>query len=182
MKWKYCFLNEIPEEELVKTYENLSPSRQSYIDSFSHSLSKKRSLAGEYLVKKLLREEFSLENTIIEREESGKPFVKGKEVFISISHCDEFIVCAADFKALGIDTEKIKPINKSLIDRVCIEEEKKFVMENGEINSERFFTIWTGKEAYFKRLGTGITDFKSVNVLTLNTDIFRIGDYLIQII
>ena len=45
----------------------------------------------------------------------------------------------------------------------------------------RFFEIWTGKEAWFKMQGTGITDLKSVNVLQLNRQLHSMEDYMIQI-
>ncbi len=182
MEWKYRFLSDFTDDILTQTYNDLSPSRKAYIDSFSHSLSKRRSLAGERLVKELLEESFCIMNPIILRDPKGKPYINNKKIHISIAHSENLIVCAADFSPLGIDAERIKPISPSLIDRVCTPEEKQFVLENENINLEHFFRIWTGKEAFFKKQGTGITDFKAVNVLKLNSTIFHIDDYLIQII
>jgi len=46
----------------------------------------------------------------------------------------------------------------------------------------RFFQIWTAKEAYFKKCGTGITNLKSVNILPMERQCFQIEDYFIQIL
>ena len=47
---------------------------------------------------------------------------------------------------------------------------------------QRFFEIWTAKEAYFKKCGTGITNLKSVNSLTLSRQMHILGDYILHII
>ena len=73
----------------------------------------------------------------------------------------------------------------------CTEEELDFITEGGsalpEVVSDpalldRFFQVWTAKEAYFKAKGSGITDLKSVNVLTLGREVVREGDYLLTVV
>ena len=79
---------------------------------------------------------------------------------------------------LGIDIERIKPVKKGMAERVCTPEELQYVQ--GDEN--RFFEIWTAKEAWFKMKGTGITDFQAVNTLSLSRKMFRQGNYLIHIV
>lgn len=98
---------------------------------------------------------YFLENNHINVDfENGKPFDKnGKK--ISISHSSNLVTVAIGENNVGIDIEEIKPFNENLIDKVfSIEEKKEYLKDE---NKEYFFKIWTKKEAYTKRLGTGLT-------------------------
>ena len=55
---------------------------------------------------------------------------------------------------VGIDIELIKPFNENLINKVFSLQEKE-QYQKGDIDF--FFKIWVNKEAYCKRLGTGLT-------------------------
>ena len=59
--------------------------------------------------------------------------------------------------------------------------EKAATVENRAV-LERFYEVWTAKEAYFKKMGTGITDLKSVDVTSLEKKVIIEDDYLITII
>lgn len=182
MKWSYCFLQSLTEQDLLDTYNLLEDDRKEHIDRLKQPADRSRSLAGELLIKKLLSESFGISSPVICRGKNGQPFVKDSNVFISITHSDSLIAVAADLKPVGIDAEKIKPYNLKLIERVCCDEEKAYVLSDNSLTDRRFCEIWTAKEAYFKRQGTGITDFKSVNILSLDRHIFDLNGYLIQII
>ena len=182
MNWKYCFLNQITEEKYNNIYNSLSPSRLAHLSRFKKEEDRKRSLAGEYLIKKILTEDFGIENPVISRNEKGQPTAENTDIFISISHSDALAVAAADLKPIGIDAEKIKPRNLRLADKICLPEEREYIFSREDNVINRFYEIWTGKEAYFKKTGKGFPDFKSVNVLNLDRYIFTVKDYLIQII
>ena len=171
MNWDYCFLDQITEEQYNNIYNSLSPSRLAHISRFKKEEDRKRSLAGEFLIKKILTEDFGIENPLISRNEKGQPTIENTDIFISISHSGDLAVAAADRKPIGIDAEKI-----------CLPSEKEYIFSSEDNILNRFYEIWTGKEAYFKKTGTGITDFKSVNILNLDRYIFTAKDYLIQII
>lgn len=190
MKWLYGFLQGFSKADEVAAYKELSDSRRNRIERFNIGDDRRRSLLGEYFLKKLLEQEFGLENVKIECQDNGRPFVAEHDIFISVSHSKELVCCAASKKPIGIDVELVAPISAKLVDRVCTENEKKFVlgcaMASDTINDpeilERFFEIWTAKEAYFKLLGTGITNFQSVDVLDLDRVVEKIDNYIITII
>lgn len=182
MNWNYCFLDQITEEQYNNIYNSLSPSRLAHISRFKKEEDRKRSLAGEFLIKKILTEDFAIENPIISRNEKGQPIIEDTDIFISIAHSGDLAVAAADRKPIGIDAEKIKLRNLKLAEKICLPQEKEYIFSCEDNVLNRFYEIWTGKEAYFKKTGTGITDFKSVNVLNLDRYIFTVKDYLIQII
>lgn len=191
MKWICGNLSEFGSDKAEKVYRELSLSRKERIDRYKIADDRRRSLLGEYLVKELLKTEYSLYNATVESSENGRPFLKESKLFISISHSGEKVVCAVGKQPIGIDIEKPKPIKYGLINRVCTDSEKLYVLDGcdqvaDEVSDKgiisRFFEIWTGKEAYFKAQGTGITDFKSVEILSLKREVITIGDYIVHIV
>ena len=178
MYWNYCDTAVFSKEDLDGAYGQLTPARKAHIDRFCREEDRIRSLAGEILVKKLLREHYGIENGILDRKENGQTYLKGCDLYVSISHCNRMVAATVSETPVGIDIEKIRPIDEKLCLRVCTEQELAYVRDS----RERFFEIWTGKEAYFKKCGTSITDLKSVNVLDLQRQLHQAGEYLIQIV
>lgn len=190
MKWIHCDINKICDSEYSQALLELTVSRRKRIERLTRSDDIKRTLAGEILAKKLLSKEYGIKNPQITVTVSGKSQAEGAPHF-SIAHCQNIVVCAADKSELGIDIEKIRTVKYSLIKRVCVDDELEYVMGTAAIGENfcnssdiltRFFEIWTAKEAYFKKIGTGITDFKSVNTCTLKKQFFILDDYMICIV
>jgi 4'-phosphopantetheinyl transferase len=76
------------------------------------------------------------------------------------------VLCAVNETPVGVDIEKVRAINSSVIEHACNEDELDYVYEKGISKQEslkRFFEIWTYKEACFKFRGTGIDDFKALD-------------------
>lgn len=185
MKWQYCKISDFSKSEYEGAYLSLSPSRKKRIDNLNTADGKTRSLAGELLLQKLLLTEFGITDATLETAPNGRPYLKNSQLYVSISHCEDTITCAVDTKPIGIDIEKIKPISSAVAKRICTPSEATYLSDTQLNNTEaltRFYEIWTGKEAYFKKCGTGITDFKSVDILTLKRNVYRIGEFMVQIV
>lgn len=178
MRWNICRTGDFTEQEYAAVYKELSESRKKHIDAFSNPAARKNSLAGELLLRALLAQEGI--RAVPERLSTGQPVLPGNEAFVSISHCDDRVVCAVSRTPVGIDIEKVRPIRPGMMERVCTAEELRYVRSGSE--TERFFEVWTAKEAYFKMKGTGITNLQAINILTLPRQVFRQEDYLIQIV
>ena len=192
MKWLCDSIFEHTAEEYGLIYEAMTDSRRERVDRLKKENDRLRSLVGELLVKKAVAEEFGIENAELYSLPNGRPMLKNNGIYVSISHCDERVACAVASEPVGIDTERLVPRDMSLAQRICTDEElvylfgkmpteKDYLSKNREL-TERFYEIWTAKEAYFKKRGTGITDFKSVNIMTLKRQMFYVGEYLIQIV
>ena len=109
-----------------------------------------------------LREKFGKEvEPRISNNEHQKPYIENIDnFFFNISHSGKWVVLAHNSKEIGVDIEKIK--SKGQIDsfakRFFTEKERMYIEENPK-NKEKCFTeIWTGKEAYMKYLGTGLSE------------------------
>ena len=179
MYWQYAFMDDFSREAYAAAYSALTPSRRTHIDRLRLEKDKQRSLAAELLLKRVLREHCGITDVQLHRAENGRPYLTGCDLFVSLSHCEDLVACAVSTEPVGIDAERIRPIKRTLPDHVCTEDELQYVQEGDSLH--RFFEIWTAKEAYFKKCGTGITSLKSVSVLPLKRQLFCVGDYLVQI-
>lgn len=187
MIWSYCYIADFSRQDYDRAYEGLSGSRKTHVDRFRKQADKDRSLAAELLLAKMMPQ------AKLHRKENGQPYLTGCDLKISIAHSDELVVCALSEEPVGIDAEKMRPIDLATAKHVCTEEELCY-LTNGEALPQRgslctdpatllrFYEIWTAKEAYFKNMGTGITNLKSVNILPLKRQLFTLGEYLVQII
>lgn len=91
---------------------------------------------------------------------NGKPYIGGNEQYISISHSKEFVLVGIHQLPIGVDVEVLRPFNKKLINRYFTPEEADFID-----NQEKFFIIWTVKEAFLKLTGQGLKGIKKLNTV-----------------
>lgn len=160
-------ITDLTDERLAEFGELMSDERKAEISAMKNPFSAKQRIAADYLCRKAVSEFCSIpENEIIIRKTpSGKPYAENAKAEFSISHSKEIAVCAVSENEIGIDAEKIRKVNFRAATRFATEEELDYIGEN----TERFFEIWTLKEAYFKCIGTGLgADIKNVS--------FRIGN------
>ena len=94
--------------------------------------------------------------------EFGKPI--SDNYFFNISHSKGAVVFVKDEVPVGVDIEKIRPVENNLIDYISSKEEKEYIQ-----NEIRFFEIWTSKESLTKAIGTGIKEkIKEIPGLPIN--------------
>ena len=94
--------------------------------------------------------------------EYGKPISEG--CYFNISHSKGLVVFIKDIVPIGIDIEKIRPVEEDLKNYISSREEKEY------INSDKaFYEIWTNKESLTKCLGTGIKEkIKDIPSIPIN--------------
>lgn len=118
------------------------------------------SSAAHSLLKKELARYLSLDadEVVIAKDEKGCPYIDGRaDIFISISHCNGYIMCAFSDDKIGVDVELVKKRRKSVENRVFTDSEISLLNNSG--NEDRaFYTLWTLKESYLKAIGTGFAD------------------------
>ena len=189
MNWRYRRLEDFSREQYDAAYQQLSPVRRARIDRYRREEDKLRSLAGELLARELALEA-GICAPVVGQLGSGQPVLENTDLHISIAHSAGLVVCAIHTEPVGIDAEQLRPFRAGMLRHVCTEAETAYVL-NGvplpedEITDagmiDRFFEVWTGKEAFFKRAGTGITDLKSIDILSMPRQICRVDEYMIQI-
>lgn len=187
MKFYLSYLKDFSEDEYNKCFSMMSEARKNAVLRYKNEKDRKRTVLGEYLARKAVSALLDVDEKSIrfDRDENGKPFVLGLDAEFSVSHSGDAVVCAVCKEKIGIDVELLRPINLRVTKIACTESEKDFIFsaESEEEQRERFFRIWTAKEAYFKWLGTGITKLKAVEYSNLipSCEVFREGDYIITV-
>lgn len=90
---------------------------------------------------------------------NGKPYFKEHEnLHFNLSHSGNFAVCIVAGMPCGIDIEGNRPFKPSVAKRFFSKTEYHWIYdtENVSVQAERFFRLWTLKEAYAKATGNGI--------------------------
>ena len=115
-------------------------------------------LLGKLLLAKALEDHFKDQYTLgdIKYLNHNKPHIHESFDF-NISHSGDYVICALSHEGkIGIDIEKIKPINYVEFKRVFRDDELKDIHES-EQPYEKFFDYWTKKEAVIKADSRGMT-------------------------
>ncbi len=134
-----------------------------------------KDLGTDDAVRQLAKQYLGEEVGEIVRSERGKPyFPQRQNLFFSVSHSGEYFVCAFAPCEIGIDLQEIKHLRsetpESAIPRLKKMAARFFHPAEAEYvecdTYQRFFSIWTAKEAYVKLTGQGIdNDFSSLRVI-----------------
>lgn len=182
MIYKILNINELNIEEISK---GVSLNRIERASKIKHETSKKRSIAVEYLLNKLVEEcrEERIYNCDKIKEipvqliydDKGKPHMHldddsvgdgaVKEIYFSLSHSGDYVACMISDRPCGIDIEKHsdRPYEK-IANRICTENER-----NDISSKEDFYTYWTLKESALKAIGLGLSlDMKKVQIKKQN--------------
>ena len=94
----------------------------------------------------------------IRKTAKGQPYIynlkdkKKSDLFISISHSENYALAAIGSKPLGIDIEKIEDRNESFYKEAFTERERGTISNDKELGT----VYWTIKEAVSKALGEGL--------------------------
>lgn len=91
---------------------------------------------------------------------NGKPvFPEHSEIHFNLSHAGDYVVCVVSQWEVGVDIEGNRAVRASIENRFFSGEECRWVQEadSEKLHSERFFRLWTLKEAYSKLTGEGIS-------------------------
>ncbi len=109
----------------------------------------------------------------------GKPYLEGNALQFSLSHTDGAVCAAFSDEEVGVDIERRdRRVSSRIMERVLSENEKPLVSSTVEL-----IRLWVQKEAFLKRLGTGIADDLRGADTTLMQDTAALdcGDYLLGV-
>ncbi len=126
---------------------------ENQIVSKSSNRRKREFSAGRAIAKTLLKK-YGIKNYPVLSGTNREP-VWPKGVIGSISHCDDFCFVAIaqekNYKSIGIDIEKLTPIEPDIEEYVCTEAERKWIQEqNYEKKLMLSKLIFCAKESAFK--------------------------------
>ena len=146
-------------ERYAAAYAAASPARREKTDRFRFEKDKRLSLGAELLLRHALHCKGLGEMSMtFDYGAQGKPRLQSGGVFFSLSHSEEYVLCALAPFEVGCDVEKITPIDLNIARRFFFRSEYADIaaQETAEAQSELFFRYWTLKESFMKATGLGM--------------------------
>ena len=188
-------IENLTDSEYEKWFSLMTKEKQERVSRYKDTGRRKCSVAGEKLVKNHIGRALnnSPENLEILIDDNGKPFIKDCNIHFNISHCKNMILCAFSDKEIGVDIEKIRPRNLGVTKRFFSLKEQEYVFGhtlneedfekfNDPEILERFYRIFTLKEAICKKSGIGIKGLKDSDALPFLDKSFIENGFMISII
>lgn len=139
----------------------LSEEELSGLSRFRHEADRRRHAHGRGLARSLLGVLCGQRpaEVPLKVDAQGKPHVEGSQLTFSIAHSgDAVLVACARNGAVGVDVESLERRVKliELARHFFHVSEVSYIEAIEASRRERFFQIWTAKEAYCKALGLGL--------------------------
>jgi len=147
--------------ELIARWSAAVPlERALRVARFRHWEDQWRSLAGDILVRHVLREKYKLQaqQMIFAQNAFKKPMLHGNDVQYNVSHSGVWTVAAFHSAEIGIDVERIGKADMLLAQAMFSRSEYDALCSRPVHERDRmFYAIWTGKESYIKAVGKGLS-------------------------
>ena len=155
--YHYLINDRVDELNLDEALQHVSQQRREKALAFRHGGGRRLSVAAYLLLCDLLRQHYDIEELpILQETPDGKPFLKDyPAIHFNLSHTRGVAACVVSRQPVGIDVERIRPLNNALARRVLTPAEYQHVKSSAEPDIE-FIHLWTKKEALLKLIGTGI--------------------------
>lgn len=113
----------------------------------------------------LMAEIADLPETVeIIREGDSKPRFDTDSAHFNLSHSDGVLLVGISYEPIGVDVEKVRPIDFKKFDFIDAEDE------------QDFFEKWTERESYLKFTGEGISKFRSPVTADVHFEHFDVFD------
>lgn len=157
MKCYWYNIKTMTEADYDSAMSLMSAERRRRISDFPAEDDRKRSAAGEILLRQALSQQLGCtkETAPLNWSEDGKPLCSSEGIYLSLSHSGAWVLCVLGDKPLGVDIEVIRSAQQKFMARTCSEEEMAYIAYGREGCFHRFWECWTAKEALFKVTGKG---------------------------
>ena len=108
-------INDITQQEYDEAVLMLNVKKMHRVFDMQLKGDRLRSVAADIVARKLISKNTGIpfENITIDEDSCGRPFFE--DIYISISHSEEFAVCAISDSPVGVDIERIRPNIKKAI-------------------------------------------------------------------
>ncbi|MCP4523239.1 MAG: hypothetical protein GY828_03395, partial [Candidatus Gracilibacteria bacterium] len=136
--------------EIQQINDNIIKESEKYFsDSFTSLLKNKitytESLVARYLISKYVKQKYKIKNYLPEVNESGIP-IFSENIFWTIAHKDNVVCIGVSDEPIGVDIEKYKIRDISLLEKFGDDIYELF----GGKTWENFYKIWVSLESVIK--------------------------------
>lgn len=195
MVWRWKDIRTVTEEEYASAYLKTDPHKRARLEKTRQRKDRYRTVVADRLAREMLAEVLHLapDDIPFAYEENGRPYIPDSTYRFSISHSENLVAVAVHTADVGVDVERIRPVPLQMARRYFCAEENFYLFGREPQDADfastatpdvllRFFEIWTGKEAYLKSMGRGLTHLRSVNTMRLSFERHLLdGDYLLTV-
>lgn len=170
MYYSYKSIKSYTDDDYKSFIKSLPISDQQKCNLKINNEKKYQAILGRIILKDILKTKYNISynDVKVKFNINDKPYIDG--INFNISHSYDYVVVAVADDAIGVDIEKIRKIDLSIMKQFCTHNEQKYIM-NSNNKYLSFWKIYTLKEAYFKMLGTNLFDMKSVEFSFLDNQI-----------
>lgn len=177
---------EISDEYFCELLSYVSEKRRSRIQRLHDDRKQRQSAFAELLLRAVLCVKKGMQNEllVLRKTPKGKPYLPESRFEFSLSHTESLAAAAVSDCPVGVDVELIRKIDERLCQRFFSKQEQEYVFSESSDRQNRFFEIWTRKEAAVKRSGEGITHdiaaiYTGKDEKSLHT--FTVEDYVLSV-
>ncbi len=180
-------IKSMTQSEYERCVALMTPARRAAVEALTNEAARRRTVLGEWMAKCALAEGTGqrVEQIRLERDNHGKPYAVDLPLFFSISHSGEWVACAVSDQPVGIDMEGIRPVEPRVAHRICHPEDLPFLEGKTEAETmQKFFLLWTAKEAWGKREGTGLQNIREIPLSRILPRCHRITteEYVVSVV
>lgn len=139
-----------------KSVKKVSEIRQEKIHRLKRTDDKLRCLGAGLLIE-FIKEKYNVKDDIV-IDKFGKPHFKATKSSFNISHSGNYVVIAVSEFNIGIDIQRMEKNNQLVAEKNFHSNECAYINEGEDDNVrlQRFYEVWTVKEAYLKNVGIGL--------------------------
>lgn len=153
------YLTTIPDtltgDTIKRMHSLVSPERSARARRFLKERDRLRSLTGEILLRRILRDEYGVLKPVFKAGKYGKPLLESGELFFNISHAGPYVLLATGDMPVGVDIEVPRQVSEGVGEMVFTEGEQRWISRSPN-QQDAFLKLWTLKEAYIKAIGLGL--------------------------
>lgn len=149
-------------------YRDLPEDKKRKVDKLIFRKDKNLSVGSQFiLIYALKKQGYDFSHLIIKKRKNGKPYVENENVYFSVSHSGNMVLCGVSDFPIGVDIQEVTDYNRHVAKRFFKQNEQRAISaaENPEDKKDMFFRIWTLKEAYAKMTGEGLGGFRNFEVV-----------------
>ena len=157
MELQWFDIRELTEDAAGAVMGMMGETRRRRVADIAGEDDRKRTIAGELLARQMLAARLGCpeKDVPLSWDELGKPSVEREGVYVSVSHSGAWAVCVTADAPVGVDVEVVRSAQEKFMRRVCSEQEMAYIRSGDDGDCQRFWEIWTAKEALFKLTGKG---------------------------
>lgn len=102
---------------------------------------------------------------VFSRLPGGKPTCN-LPLHFNCSHSGDFVVCAVSHRPIGVDIERIRPMNPRIFRTLTDAERSCMEQLPPSLQDAAFLRLWTLKESWIKCRGGQLMDYRQVEFIT----------------